>query len=78
MYMHIHTIFQILLLHRFLEDIDYNSLYGKALLFTYFMYSALLILIPNSYWFIPSHLPFGNPKFVFFFFFSVSESTSVS
>ena len=37
MYMHIHTIFQILLLYRFLEDIDYNSLFGKALLFTYFI-----------------------------------------
>ena len=43
-------------------------------LFTYFIYSSLYLLIPNSYFIPPPPpFPFGNPKFVLYVCESISD-----
>ena len=71
----LHVFFHTIFHYRLSQDIEYNflCLCSKSLLFIYFMYSSVYLLIPNS-WFVPPSLPlpFGNHKFVFYVYDSVS------
>ena len=64
-----YILFQIIFHNMFLQDFEYNSLCCtlKYLLLVYFIYSSLYLLIPYSWFVLPSTLfPFGNHKFVFY------------